>query len=66
MVGEHNHPPGTESSLFVNPTAYLTPQESMFQISSLSVKSFNLEFGEHRDIESQKFYIDISDRIKKY
>ena len=27
-------PPGTKSSLFINRAAYLTPQESMFQISN--------------------------------
>ena len=30
----------------------------MFQISNLSVKPFNLELGEHRDIEFQNYYID--------
>ena len=34
-------------------TAYLTPQESMLQISSQSATPFDLEVGEHRDIESQ-------------
>ena len=42
----------------MNPTVYLTPQELMFQISSQSVKPFKLEVGEHRDIESQNYYID--------
>ena len=37
---------------------YLTPQESMFQISNQSVKLFDIEAGEHRDIESQNYYID--------
>ena len=45
-------PSGTKSSLFMNHTAYLTLQEQIFQISSQSVKPFNLEVGEHRDIES--------------
>ena len=44
--------------VFMNPTGYLTPQESMFQISNQSVKPFNLEIGEHRDIESHNYYID--------
>ena len=43
-------PPGTKSLLFINHTAYLTPQEYMIQISSESVKPFILEVGEHRDI----------------
>ena len=30
----------------------------MFKISSQSAKPFNLEVGEHRDIESQNDYID--------
>ena len=38
--------------------AYLTPQEFMFQISSQSVKPFELELGEHRDMESKNYYID--------
>ena len=42
----------------MNPTTYLTPQESMFQISNQSVEPFNLEIGEHRDIESHNYYID--------
>ena len=33
--------------------AYLIPLEYMFPISKQSVKPFNLEIGEHRDIESQ-------------
>ena len=43
---------------FMNPTGYLTPQESMFQISNQSVKPFNLEVGEHRDIESKNYYVE--------
>ena len=39
------------------PTAYLISQESMFQNSSQSVEPFNLEVDEHRDIESQNYYI---------
>ena len=42
----------------MNHTAFLTHQESLFQISTQSVKPFNLEIGEHRDIESQNYYID--------
>ena len=42
----------------MNHTGYLTSQESMFQISNQLVRPFNLEVGEHRDIESQKYYID--------
>ena len=42
----------------MNHTAYLTPQEIMFQSLSQSVKPFNLEAGEHRDIESQNYYIN--------
>ena len=30
----------------------------MFQIVIQSVAPFNLEVGEHRDIESEKYYID--------
>ena len=51
-------PPGTKSSLFINRAAYLTPQETMFQISSQSDKPFFLGVGEHRDIESQNYSID--------
>ena len=46
-------PSETNSWLFMNPTAYLTPPEFMFPISNQSVKPFNLQVGEHRDIESQ-------------
>ena len=42
-----------KSSLFMNHTGYLTPQEFMFQFSSQWVKLFNLEVSEHRDIESK-------------
>ena len=42
----------------MNHTDYLTLEESMFQISSQSVKPFNLEIGEHRDIESQNYDIE--------
>ena len=42
----------------MNYTAYLTPQEYMFQIPNQSVKPFNLEVDEHRDIESSIYYID--------
>ena len=42
----------------MNYTAYLTPQESMFLIASQSVEPFNLEVGEHTDIESQNYLID--------
>ena len=31
----------------------------MFWISSQSVKPVNLEVGEHRDIESENYYIDL-------
>ena len=41
----------------MNHTAYLTPQDFMFQISNQSVKSFNLEVGEHRDIECKNYFI---------
>ena len=44
-------PSGTKSSLFMNHASYLTPQESMFQNLSQSVKPFNPEVDEHRDIE---------------
>ena len=50
--------PWTKSSLFMNCTAYLTSQESLFQISNHSVKPFDLEVDEHRDIEFQNYYID--------
>ena len=53
-------PPGTKTSLFMNPTAYLTPRETIFQISNQSVKSFDLEVSEHRDIESKNYYIDFN------
>ena len=43
----------------MNPTAYLTPQESMFQIASQSVNPVNPEVGEHREIESQNYYVDL-------
>ena len=43
----------------MNDTAYLTSQEYMFQISSQSVKPFDLEVDEHRDIEPQNYYIAI-------
>ena len=43
----------------MNHTVYLTPQEYVFQISSQSVEPFDLEVGEHRDIESQNYYVDI-------
>ena len=42
----------------MNHTAYLTPHESRFQIPSQLVKPFNLEVGEHRDIESQHYYTE--------
>ena len=42
----------------MNHTAYLTPPEYIFQISTESVYQFNLEFGEHRDIESQNYHVD--------
>ena len=45
-------PPGAKSSLFVSHTSYLTPHEYIFQISNQLVNPFNLEAGEHRDIES--------------
>ena len=51
-------PSGTKSSLFMYHTAYLNPPEYLFQISSQSVKPFNLEIDEHRDIESQNYYIN--------
>ena len=51
---------GDHTGLIMNHTAYLTPQESMLQISNQSVKPFNLEIGEHSDIESQDFYIDFN------
>ena len=34
-------------------------QESMFQISSQSLKPFNLDVGEPSNIESKKYYIDL-------
>ena len=37
----------------------LTPQEYMFQISNQTVKPFDLEIGEHRDIENSKTIIFI-------
>ena len=42
----------------MNHIGYLTPQENIFEISSQSIKPFNLKVGEHRDIESQNYYID--------
>ena len=51
------YPPRTKSLLFMNHTAYLTPQEFMFQNSCQSVKPYNLEVGEHRDIESYNYYL---------
>ena len=55
--GRWTYPSDTKGSIFMNHIDYLTPQASMFQISSQSVKPFNLEIGEHRDIESRN-YID--------
>ena len=46
----------------MNQTAYLSPQESMFQISSQSGLPFSLDIGEHRDIESQNYYFDNKDK----
>ena len=47
----------------MNHTRYLTLQEYMFQISNQSVKPLNLEIGEHRDIESQNYYLFIAHLI---
>ena len=41
----------------MNHTGYFTSQEFMFQISSQSVKPFDLEVDEHRDIEPQNIAI---------
>ena len=53
-------PLGTKSSLFMNHTTCVTPQEYIFQIWSQSVEPFNLKVGEHRDIESPNYSIDIN------
>ena len=51
----------------MNDSAYLIPQEARFQISRQTVKPFNLEVGEHRDIESQNYLIlTNSNEIEKY
>ena len=50
----------------MNRTAYLTPQEYMFQIPGRLVALFYLEVGEHRDIESQNYYIDFHVLYEKF
>ena len=42
----------------MNHIGYLTSHKYIFQILSESAEPFNVEVGEHRDIESQNYYMD--------